>query len=344
MKCFACGEQIRDEAHFCPYCGKDQSERPAPKLCLHCGQPLVPGAKFCGCCGGDQSMQPETESVEVPVVAEEPVAAQESEVAEEPVVMEQIVPAEPETEPVLETDPVVAETPEEPAEEPAAEEPAVAPSVEQPAPAPVIVPPVAEPIPVPAREPAPYRYDPDPAYQPQPAVTPVAPPAVRPALQLPTGRGMLKYFLLGLITFMIYPLVIMSRISGEINIVASRHDGKRTMHFLGMTLLAPLTLMIYVFVWYHKLCGRMGDELVRRKIRYKFSAASYWLWNLVWPLSFSVAGTVGVFVLQSMRIAVEFLPLIGIAAGLIGSVGMFVFFHKFFKSMNLINADYNEKG
>lgn len=344
MKCFACDAQIRDEARFCPYCGKNQNDRPTEKLCLHCGQPLEPDAKFCGHCGGDQTKQPEAATVEEPVVVERSAMEQEPEVVEESVVMEELVPAEPESEPTTEeAAPVFAEeAPEPAAEEIPAEpdpEPVVAARIPEPVQETATIPEM--PVAAPAPQPVPQTYVP-PVYQQPVYQQPV--PIIRPALQLPTGRGMLKYFLLGLVTFLIYPMVIMSRISGEINIVASRHDGKRTMHFLGMVMLSPLTLMIYVFVWYHKLCGRMGDELIRRKIRYKFSAASYWLWNLVWPMAFTIAGSVAVLVLQSMRIAVAYLSLIGIAAGLIGSVGMFVFFHKFFKSMNLINADYNEKG
>ena len=52
-----------------------------------------------------------------------------------------------------------------------------------------------------------------------------------PALQLPTSRGLVKIFFLGLITFGIYPLVIYSKISTEINTVASKYDGQHTMHY-----------------------------------------------------------------------------------------------------------------
>ena len=44
-----------------------------------------------------------------------------------------------------------------------------------------------------------------------------------PILQLATRRGLVKYLLLSLITLGIYGLVTMCKISGEINIVASRY-------------------------------------------------------------------------------------------------------------------------
>lgn len=132
-----------------------------------------------------------------------------------------------------------------------------------------------------------------------------------PRLVLPTRRGLGKMFFLGLITLGIYPMVIYSKIITELNILASRYDGKRTMTFYGMLMLAPLTLGIYAYVWFHNLCERIGDELQRRGIDYKFGPAQFWLWNIL-----------GSFIL----------------------VGPFVFLHKLMKSMNLLNQDFNVKG
>ena len=66
-----------------------------------------------------------------------------------------------------------------------------------------------------------------------------------PVGQLKTNKGLLKTILLSLITFGIYPLVVMSAVSNDINIVASRYDGKKTMHFcLLLFIVAPITLGI----------------------------------------------------------------------------------------------------
>ena len=132
-----------------------------------------------------------------------------------------------------------------------------------------------------------------------------------PKIQLPTKRSLCKMIFLGLITLGIYPTVIYSRIITELNIAASRHDGKRTMPYFGMLMLAPLTLGVFTYVWFHKLCARIGEELQRRCIDYKFGPSHFWLW-----------GILGSFIL----------------------VGPFVFTHKLMKSMNLLNKDFNEKG
>ena len=52
-----------------------------------------------------------------------------------------------------------------------------------------------------------------------------------PAVQLRTNRGLLKFILLSIITLGIYGIVVMSHISTDINVIATRYDGKKTMHY-----------------------------------------------------------------------------------------------------------------
>ena len=133
-----------------------------------------------------------------------------------------------------------------------------------------------------------------------------------PVAQLKTNKGLLKTILLSLITFGIYALVVMSAVSNDVNTVASRYDGKKTMHFCLLTfIVAPITCGIGAFVWYHRISNRIGAELKRRGVAYKFSAADFWLWYIL--------GT-----------------LIGI--------GPLVYMHKMFKATNLMCADYNVNG
>ena len=139
-----------------------------------------------------------------------------------------------------------------------------------------------------------------------------APVQERPALQLRTSRGLAKYFFLGILTLGIYPIVVESHISEELNTIASKHDGKHTMHYcLIYFLLNWCTLGIATLVWFHRTSARMGDELRRRGIAYSFGASDFWLWEML---------------------------------GCLILVGPFIYVHKRMKAMNLINADYNEKG
>lgn len=62
---------------------------------------------------------------------------------------------------------------------------------------------------------------------------------------LRTKRGLLKYLLLGLVTFGIYDIWQMSEVGTTLNLIATRRDGKRTMHYcLMFFLLGWLTLGI----------------------------------------------------------------------------------------------------
>lgn len=133
-----------------------------------------------------------------------------------------------------------------------------------------------------------------------------------PVGQLKTNRGLLKYILLTIVTFGIYALVAMSSLSNDINVVASRYDGKKTMHFCLMAFVFSwLTLGIAPIVWYHNISNRIGNEARRRGINYEFNAGTFWLWN----------------VLGSLII-----------------IGPFIYCHKLFKCMNLISEHYNVNG
>ena len=134
-----------------------------------------------------------------------------------------------------------------------------------------------------------------------------------PANQLKTNRGWFKYVFFSLITFGIYSIVAFSTIANDVNTIASRYDGKKTMHFcLLFFLVAPITLGIAGIVWFHRISKRIGDELVRRGLPYRFGAGSYWGWN-----------TLGL---------------------LLAGLGPLIYLHKLCKAMNLLCDDYNARG
>ncbi len=143
-------------------------------------------------------------------------------------------------------------------------------------------------------------------------VNTVQQPPVRPVGQLKTKRGLLKFILLSIITFGIYALVFYSSISNDVNIVCSRYDGKKTMHFCLLAfIVGPITFGIAYWVWFHKISARIGNELDRRGIAYSFGAADFWLWNILGSIIF---------------------------------VGPFVYLHKLSKAMNKICENYNING
>ncbi len=133
-----------------------------------------------------------------------------------------------------------------------------------------------------------------------------------PVAKRKTNKSLAKYIFLSIITLGIYGLVVMSSVSNDVNIAASRYDGKRTMHYCLLAfLVGPITLGIAYIVWFHKISNRIGKELKRRNIAYDFSCADFWLWNVL---------------------------------GSIIIVGPFIYYHKLFKADNLMCADYNVRG
>ena len=137
-------------------------------------------------------------------------------------------------------------------------------------------------------------------------------PSTAPVAQLKTKRGLIKLILLSLVTFGIYPLVLWSSVSNDINTIATRYDGKKTTHYLLMAFVFSwLTLGISPIVWNHKISARIGNELKRRGINYSFGAGSFWGWCVL--------------------------------GSLIG-IGPLVYTHKQLKAMNKLSEHYNVNG
>lgn len=136
--------------------------------------------------------------------------------------------------------------------------------------------------------------------------------SARPVGQLKTNRGLLKFILLSVITLGIYAIVAMSSVSSDVNVICSRYDGKKTMHYcLLFFLVGPITLGIADLVWYHRISGRIGGELQRRGLGYDFGAKDFWLWGIL---------------------------------GSLIVVGPFIYTHKLFKAMNTLSENYNVNG
>ncbi len=137
-------------------------------------------------------------------------------------------------------------------------------------------------------------------------------PSTAPVGQLKTNKSLLKFILLSMITFGIYGIVVMSSVSSDINVIASRYDGKKTMHYcLLFFLVGPITAGIATLVWNHRIANRIGAELTRRGIGYSLGASDFWLWG----------------VLGSLII-----------------VGPFIYLYKLLKATNLLCEHYNVNG
>lgn len=133
-----------------------------------------------------------------------------------------------------------------------------------------------------------------------------------PYSMLNTNYSMIKIILLSAITFGIYGMITYGHMTDDVNLVCSRYDGKKTMnYYLLIFVIAPITFGIASIVWMHNLCARIGAELNRRQVDYRFGASDFWLW-----------GVLGSFIL----------------------VGPFIFTHKLCTAINRMNEHYNQFG
>jgi hypothetical protein len=106
-----------------------------------------------------------------------------------------------------------------------------------------------------------------------------------PAKRLKTNRSFLKFILLSLITCGIYSIYYFWDVGSDMNTIAGRYDGRKTMNFcLNLFLLGPITGYIATIVWYHCLSDRIGIELRRRGIDYSFGVGTFWGWFMLGSL------------------------------------------------------------
>lgn len=134
----------------------------------------------------------------------------------------------------------------------------------------------------------------------------------KPVLQLNTKRSLLKTIFLSFLTFGIYSIVVMTSLSEDINTLASKYDGRKTMNFCLLTfIIAPLTFGLALLFWNNNICSRMQNELLRRNIDYKIAPADFWVWGILGALIF---------------------------------IGPLVYLHKLLNAITKLSIDYNEKG
>lgn len=128
---------------------------------------------------------------------------------------------------------------------------------------------------------------------------------------LKTDRTLLKTILLSIVTLGIYLIVIQCEMANSINKIATKYDDKKTMHFIPAVLLGYITFGIYPLIWINNYTNRIGNELKRRDIDYKFDASTFWLWGVL---------------------------------GSLIAVGPYVFLHKQMNALNMLSVDFNQKG
>jgi len=105
-------------------------------------------------------------------------------------------------------------------------------------------------------------------------------PYVQQRAALKTDRSMIIVILLSIVTFGIYNVIFYYKVAEDLNIIASKWDGKNTMNYILALVIGLVTFSIYLLVWNHMLFDRIGGELARRQIDYKIGAGTFWGWGV----------------------------------------------------------------
>ena len=153
-------------------------------------------------------------------------------------------------------------------------------------------------------------------------------------LEIKTNRTWYVVLLLNWITCGIYGIYFYYTIGEDINVMARKHDGKKTMNYVLAFLLSIITCGIFAFIWMHGVSDRIGNEIRRRRIDYKFSAETFWLFSVL-P---TVILMIPLFIITfnnpdnwGFRILIQIAMAIGPA----------YYLHKLCNAMNLLAHDFN---
>ncbi len=131
-----------------------------------------------------------------------------------------------------------------------------------------------------------------------------------PPRKLDESRNFWKYLVFSFLTCGIYDIMFFMSFSFDIDKVASRHDGKKTINYLFAYIIGIFTLSIVRTCWFYDITNRVSAELVRRGIEYDFTISDFWKWAVLGEL----------FI-----------------------VGPFIYISKLIKAMNLLCRSYNEE-
>ena len=150
-----------------------------------------------------------------------------------------------------------------------------------------------------------------------------------------TDRELWKWIVFGILTLGIYDIVVMTELTNAANRIIQ--DGKRTMHFCLLTFVFSwLTLGIAVFVWYHRLSNRIGDELQRRGYPRMIDASDYWLYSVLPTIVFSLPSTYAALAAPKYSGWAQLFSLIGV-------IIQFYYLYKLIRAMNALCWDQNAR-
>ena len=126
--------------------------------------------------------------------------------------------------------------------------------------------------------------------------------------KLQTNRKMWKLMLLNILTLGIYGIIFFIPFSFDLDRIAPKRDGSKTMNYIFAYILSLFTFAIVLDVLHHQIASRIDEALTKRNIDYEFGTDTFWGWYIFGSLIL---------------------------------IGPFVYHHKLCHAMNLLCEHYN---
>ncbi len=128
--------------------------------------------------------------------------------------------------------------------------------------------------------------------------------------RLEENRSFGKYLILSLVTCSIYSVFFFTSFGMDLDKVAKRRDGSKTISYIVAFIISLLTFNIALLFWHYEVNKQVEEALGERDIACDFSTTDFWVWQVV---------------------------------GSLFLVGPFVYHYRLIRAMNLLCKDYNEK-
>ena len=94
-----------------------------------------------------------------------------------------------------------------------------------------------------------------------------------------SNRSLVKYILLSIVTFGIYSLYFIYKLSNDMNLICAG-DGKNTAGLLKIILLNIITCGIYSWIWYYGIGNRLAENAPRYGLKFIENGTTILMWML----------------------------------------------------------------
>lgn len=114
-------------------------------------------------------------------------------------------------------------------------------------------------------------------------------------MQVKTGRSLIVFVLLSILTLGIYSLFFWARYARDVNTICNE-DGRHTRGMLVVIILSVLTLGVYWYIWCCGMQNRLSDHAACYGLSPVSRGGVVVLWQLFGFVLFGIGGLIGTYI------------------------------------------------